>query len=66
MISNTLTLIILAGASFIQEDPSTAGSISSDAPQEIVDTDTPESDEFIEMTPELIESCRRGMDFLVS
>ncbi|MAB29947.1 MAG: hypothetical protein CMJ53_11870, partial [Planctomycetaceae bacterium] len=32
----------------------------------IVDSSSSTSEEFIEMTPELIESCRRGMDFLVA
>jgi prenyltransferase beta subunit len=32
----------------------------------VSDESTQEASEFIEMTPELVESCRRGMDFLVS
>ena len=66
MISQTLILCVLTIISPHQDSTP----IDVPAPPEktpiTVDPPSSTSEEFIEMTPELIDSCRRGMDFLVA
>ena len=64
MISHALILSVFTIISSHQESTPIDVPDSPEVSPVIVDSST--SEEFIEMTPELIESCRRGMDFLVA